>query len=61
MKNGSDQVRCGKMFVTATCELAQRNKSDSLDMLTHRARLGLRFDEERKTFVEPLTIVSIVN
>lgn len=37
------------------------NKSDSLDMLTHRARLGLRFDEERKTFVEPLTIVSIVN
>lgn len=26
MKNGSDQVRCGKMLVTATCELAQRKK-----------------------------------
>lgn len=61
MKNGSDQVRCGKMLVTATCELAQRKKSDLLDMLTYRARLGLQFDEEKKTIVEPLTTVSIVN
>lgn len=61
MKNGSDQVRCGKMLVTATCELAQRKKVIYW-ICSHIGRDWVcNLTKKKKTIVEPLTTVSIVN
>lgn len=61
MKNGSDQVRCGKMLVTATCELAQWKKVIYW-ICSHIGRDWVcNLTKKKKTIVEPLTTVSIVN